>query len=98
MKTNRRTEITVETHRLLVMRRRSGSVLARCAECAGAVEMVTPDEGAILANVSSRTIYRWVEAEKIHFTETPDGLLAICLNSLSWRKLVEAVGRTINST
>ena len=45
--------------------------------------MGTPDEAAILAHVSSRTIYRWVEAETIHFAETPDGLLLICLNSLS---------------
>jgi hypothetical protein len=45
--------------------------------------MVTLDEAAILAKVSSSTIYRWVEAEKIHFEDTPEGLPLICLNALS---------------
>jgi len=85
MKTERRTEVTIETHRLLVLRRRSGSVPAWCAECARAVEMATPDEAAIMANVSLRTIYRWVEAGKLHSDETREGLLLICLNALSDR-------------
>jgi len=44
--------------------------------------MVTPDEAAALSRVSSLTIYRWLEAEKLHFIETSDGLLLICINSL----------------
>jgi excisionase family DNA binding protein len=44
--------------------------------------MVTPDEAAAVVGVSTRTIYRWIEAEKLHFTETAGGLLTICLNSL----------------
>lgn len=44
--------------------------------------MVKVDEAAILAHVSSRSIYRWVETERVHFAETPEGLLLICLNSL----------------
>ena len=46
------------------------------------VEMITPDEAAKLAGMSSRSLYRLVEAESIHFTETHDGSLLICLNSL----------------
>jgi hypothetical protein len=44
--------------------------------------MITPSEAVMLTHVSARTIYRWVEAEKIHFAETSEGLLLICLNSL----------------
>ena len=29
-----------------------------------------------------RTIYRWVEADRIHFTETAESTLLICLNSI----------------
>lgn len=76
MKTKRRTEITVETARIFVIRRRRGSILTWCAECAEAVKMVAPDEAAVLAGVNPRTIYRWIEAEKIHFAETPE---ACCL-------------------
>ena len=82
MKTRKRTEISIETHRQLVISRRRGSVIAWCPECAGQVKMVTPDEAAIVARVSSRTIYRWVEIQKLHFSETPEGLLLICLDSL----------------
>jgi len=44
--------------------------------------MVTVDEAAQLACVSVRTLYRWVENEKLHFTEIADGELLICLNSI----------------
>lgn len=45
--------------------------------------MLPADQAAILFRLSSRTIHRMVEEGKLHFTETPDGLLLICLNSLS---------------
>jgi hypothetical protein len=82
VKTKRRTEITVETDRFIVIRRRIGSPPARCAVCEGQVKMVTPDEAALLARVTSRTVYRWIEADKLHFAETSEGQLFVCLNSL----------------
>jgi len=45
--------------------------------------MVTPNQAAVIARVAVRTINRWVEAERLHFAETPEGLLLICLNSIS---------------
>ena len=82
MKTKRRTEISFETGRVFVIHGRRGSALNLCAECAGQVKMVTPDEAAILARVGSRTIYDWIETKKLHFAETPEGLVLICLKSL----------------
>jgi excisionase family DNA binding protein len=76
------TEISIETHRVLVISQLRKSAPAWCFSCRAQVDMVTPDEAAVLAGVSSRTIYRWVEAEKLHFTEMSDGLLRICLASL----------------
>jgi predicted site-specific integrase-resolvase len=32
--------------------------------------------------VSSRTVYRWVEDGKLHFTETSDARLLICRESI----------------
>ena len=86
MKDRTRTEITIETERVLIVRKCKGSVLTWCSTCAQQVPMVKVDEAAIIARVSSRTIYRWVETEKIHFAETPEGLLLICLNSLAGNK------------
>ena len=82
----KRTEITIETHRVLVIRRPKSSFLAWCTACAEQSQMITPAEAVVLARVSTRTIYRWIESEKLHFTETPDGLLPVCLNSLQLRE------------
>jgi excisionase family DNA binding protein len=41
-----------------------------------------PDQAAAIINVSSRTIYRWVEEKRLHFVETPPGFSLVCLESL----------------
>ena len=85
MSTKKRIEITVETDRLWFIRRRPSSLPAMsvcCARCPEPSEMVTAPEAAAVAGVDSRMIYLWVAAEALHFTETPEGLLLICLNSL----------------
>jgi excisionase family DNA binding protein len=78
----RRIEITIEAERSVIFRKKRNNAQARCAHCAAQVRMLTPEEAALVAGVSQRTINRWVEAGKLHFTETPEGLLLICLNSL----------------
>jgi hypothetical protein len=82
MKTRSRTEITVETHRILTVRRGDRYRITRCEECGGQTRMVTVEEARILAGVSSRTIYRLLEARELHFVETPDREVFICLTSL----------------
>ncbi len=79
----RRTEITIEAHRILVLRRHRRSLLTECVTCTGQSLMLTPDEAATLASVGTRTIYRCIEAEQIHFTETAGGQMLVCLNSLA---------------
>ncbi len=83
----KRTLITIETDRVLMIdgrrRTRSSSRAAWCAVCAAQARMLTVDEAAAVAQTTSRTIYQWVEARKLHFTETPEGRLFICHNSLS---------------
>jgi hypothetical protein len=78
----KRTEITIETERMLFVSSPK-RVVTWCAACGARADMVPVDEAAILARVNSRTIYRWVEAEQLHSSETPQGLLLVCLNSLS---------------
>ncbi len=82
MTKKKRTEVTVETHQLFVVRKIGSSVGTWCAECAAVVRMIAPDEAGMIADVSARTIYRWVEADRIHFVETPVGRLLVCLDSL----------------
>jgi hypothetical protein len=79
---SKRTEITIETERMLIVSspRKANSW---CAACNAQAEMVPVDEAAILQGVDLRTIFRWVESGRIHFNETPRGSLLICLRSLS---------------
>ena len=45
--------------------------------------MLSIDDAAIFARVNSRTIFNWAESGVIHSSETPEGLLLICPNSLN---------------
>jgi hypothetical protein len=83
MTAKRRTEITIETHRVIAIHGRRGAALAWCEACRASVQMVTPEAAAVLARVSPRAVYRWVEAEEVHFVETADGWLLVCLNSIA---------------
>jgi hypothetical protein len=82
MKTRSKTEITVETHRILTIRRGGRYRIAYCEECGEQTRMVTVAEATILAGASSRAIYRLIEARQLHFLETPDREALICLISL----------------
>jgi hypothetical protein len=79
---NSRTEITIETQQLLVIREPGDSVRGTCPQCGPEVRLVSSNQAAVLAGESTRTIYRWIEDGLIHFTETREGHLFVCLASL----------------
>ena len=81
MATTRRTEITIETSRRLVVRPLRGSFRAWCGGCLAEVRMITPNEAGALMNVSSRMIYQWIEDGRLHFTEEV-GTVLVCIVSL----------------
>jgi hypothetical protein len=77
----RRAEITIETHRLLVVRQHGRSVQGWCEDCTAEVELITANEAAVRAGVGSRTIYQWIENGNIHFNEEL-GVILVCSASL----------------
>jgi len=79
-------EITVETHQVTVIRRRRSAHRAWCAACAQTVPMVSAEEAAALLGLTVRKVYRLVEAEGLHFTETREGWLRLCLDSIQEAK------------
>jgi hypothetical protein len=79
----RTARITVETERLLVIRRSQTSADVWCDHCQAEVRLVGLEEAAAVAGASQRAIFRWAEAEEIHFTETADGRVTFCLDSIS---------------
>jgi hypothetical protein len=82
MQRKKKTEIIVEREQVLVLRRLDGQEPRWCVECAGQAQMVSVDEAALLTRLSARAIYRQVEASQLHFMETADGLLLVCIKSL----------------
>ena len=82
MKTTRKTKITVERERLLVIRRQRRQVVAWCQACSAEVDMFAVAAAAALTGLSQRAVFRLLEAESLHFTENDEGEVLICLNSL----------------
>ena len=69
----RRTEIAIETRRVVVISRRRTSAVAWCEACGGRVLMLTTEEAARQAGVTALSLHRRVEAGEVHFTETAEG-------------------------
>ena len=77
----KRTVTTIEIAEQVVISARTDIPQIPCPVCAQSA-MVTPEAAATLAAVTVRSIYARIEAESVHFLETPDGLLLLCANSL----------------
>ena len=75
------TKITFETERQVLIRQR-WSLFALCRACGDEVRLVTVNEAAAVAGVSSLTVYRMVEAGTLHYAETGAGELLVCAVSL----------------
>ena len=79
-----RTEITIETRRLLVVRRgrRSAGLLEDwCARCGKEAMMLFLDKAA-LDGVSGDRTFRHLDEKRVHVTTSADGILFICIYSL----------------
>ena len=75
------------TKELLVERTRTVLLSSRrttgwCAECGEAVEMLRPGECALLTGLGALTIYRLIEAGELHYAESSNGLVFVCVRSL----------------
>jgi excisionase family DNA binding protein len=82
----------LEKRQLVIINRPFVSPQKRCDRCTEPSGMITPDEAAALCEVSTRTVYRWLETGSIHFSESDDGALLICLLSLAATSTLEATG------
>jgi hypothetical protein len=82
MRKTKRTRVTVETERLLVISRKGEATESWCQACGAMTRMVGLDEASAVSGQSQRQIARRVEAGSLHFSESPSGALLICLNSL----------------
>jgi hypothetical protein len=77
----RTAEITVESHRVLVIRR-LGSTRAWCQECGAEADMVRAEEAMALTRSSPAQLGDGVLGHGWHVTQDQDGRLWICLESI----------------
>ena len=79
----RRIEGEIKERQVVIISRPFVPPQKRCERCVQPSGMITPDEAAALCEVSTRTIYHWLESDTIHFSESSGEGLFICLNSLA---------------
>ena len=82
MRRIRRTEVTVETDEIVVIRSSQTTVVPLCSQCCDAVPMITAEQAREMLSANTRAIYRWVEEGLIHHLETPEGVVFVCPRSL----------------
>ena len=92
MKKRIRTETRVELHEVWIIpdSQTTGVVCDVCANQQSA--MIGPQEAALVAGVSLRTIFRWVEAGQVHYQEQAESGLLVCANSLPGPETTTARG------
>lgn len=78
----RETRITIESHQVMILRRNKDAIQIWCERCGERVKMVTAEQAGVISGSTLRLVLRQVEADAVHFTETAEGRLFICLNSL----------------
>lgn len=78
----KRTRITIETERVLVVSSRRRIIESWCDGCGHEVKLIRAEEAAYISGVGLRDICRQVESDSLHYVETADRVLMICLDSL----------------
>ena len=82
------TEITIETEEVFILRgegRAESPAAPRrgCARCGAQAEMLPPESAARMYSADARAIFLLIGAGLVHFEETPEGSMLVCLPSLA---------------
>jgi hypothetical protein len=77
----KRTKITIETESLLVLRGRN-MTRAWCVTCAAEGEVIALEEVGMISNLERSALEQWLNSGNLHLSQTADGSMRICLNSL----------------
>jgi hypothetical protein len=81
MAVKKRTRITIETERVLVIAKARSTFDGWCPVCNQVVRLLRPDE-ATAFTASLRASQYPSRISKLHIIPTADGLMSVCLNSL----------------
>lgn len=85
---SKRTEIIIEQHEVTVFKSGQHQAFPEsplrvwCPVCEQEVSVLTAETAAQVGRMSRREIYRRIESGALHFNETGDGIVQVCLISL----------------
>lgn len=85
---SKHTEIIIEQHEVTIFKSGQHRVWPEqpqrgtCPFCEQEVIVLTAEAAAQIAGVSRREIYRHIESGELHFSETAEGVVQVCLTSL----------------
>ena len=82
MASRKRTEVTVETHEVLIIRKHDSSIRAWCMKCNAEARMIHADEAIGLTGISMTAILEMVAAGDVHWVQAGTCAPLICLKSL----------------
>lgn len=81
MEIRRKVEVLVATNRRYTLRESGSHVAITCPICGEA--MLNAERAADLFGISQRGVFRIIETEQLHYTETDSRAVLICLTSLA---------------
>ena len=80
---NRKTEITIETHSITIIRTNDRRFSAHCERCGETVSAFTPEQTAIFMRLDAAEIYRRIESNELHLIKNGRAIALVCGNSES---------------
>lgn len=83
MTSRRRTEITIETRSITIIRTNGAHHSAHCRHCLQTVAAFAPEQIAAALRLDLTEICRRVQTEQIHLVSSERGTALICGNSLA---------------
>jgi len=83
---NRKTEITIETHSITIIRTNSRSNSAHCEHCGKTVTAFAPKQIAAFLQIDVAEVCHRVETKKIHLINDGESAAMICGTSLEGKE------------
>lgn len=84
---NRKTQITIETHSITIIRTNSRRFAAHCEHCGETVTAFALEQIADALQVNLAEVCRRIETKQIHLIRTERSAALICGNSLEGKKI-----------
>lgn len=82
LKKSKQIFITTEKHEIFIARNGHRAIQGFCSDCQTEVEMLNLDLAVTHSGKTVRELLELIECGAIHSTETTDGHLLVCRNSL----------------